>query len=703
VVRLPVADLADLGLVDAVTCAAALRTASGRSSSMEEAAAAVVTSLRQFFLDPVTGDPQLVLARMFSTERLADLPADLQQVATAALDEPAGPDLRCLTLLGTDGDLPAWRDRHLSVGHQAIPLPSVGAVRRAPMIAALVSELGLDLESVVTGEAGDHADFGVFLVEHAAASPRLPDQEFVREYDVTSVLGFGAQLPSGQVFAVVLFSRVPVGRDTADLFRIIAVSVQLAMLEFADAPLFDGQQVRLVDGVEMTMARLGALEQLLEVHEKTAADQTGRLEHSVRQLRRQDVRLRREAEIIETLHHVGALLSAQLELDPLVQLATDAVVEVTGAQFGAFFYNAAADGHEAYLLYTVSGVDRALFDQFPMPRASALFGPTLSGDQVVRSDDILADPRYGLSPPFHGLPPGHLPVRSYLAVPVVTKDGSVEGGLFLGHADVAVFDYRAERLVTGIAAQTAAGLDNARLYRRERDTALLLQRQLLPRELIEVATLEATHRYIPGAAGVEVGGDWYDIIGLPRGRAALVIGDVMGRGVRAAATMGQLRTAIRAFATLDLEPADVLTHLNELVLQLTDEQIVTCVYALFDPADGSLVLANAGHPPAVVIATDGTVNTVPTALDPPLGVIATIYGQHQMHLTYGDALLLYTDGLVENRQRSADEGLTELCALLEADGNGARDPESLLDLLLGTLTQGSEHDDDVAMLLVRTT
>jgi serine phosphatase RsbU (regulator of sigma subunit) len=170
--------------------------------------------------------------------------------------------------------------------------------------------------------------------------------------------------------------------------------------------------------------------------------------------------------------------------------------------------------------------------------------------------------------------------------------------------------------------------------------------------------------------------------------------------------MGQLRTAIRALATLDLAPAQVLTQLNRMVLQLTDEQIVTCVYAVFDSRDGSLVLANAGHPPPAVVAADGMVTTVPTALDPPLGVAPTAYGQHQMHLGFGDSLLLYTDGLVESRQRSADEGVGELCALLELEAPGLLqrgDPESLLDLLLGRLTQGSEHDDDVALLLVQTT
>jgi serine phosphatase RsbU (regulator of sigma subunit) len=698
-----VADLGDLGLVDVVACAAAIRTACGGSSSMEAAAERIVRTLRWFFLDPSDGRPQLVLARLFTTEAWADLPADLQQVARDAMADDVSPDLRCLTLLGTEGDLPAWCDRRLAGGDRVTPLPSAEAVRADPMIAALIAELGLRVEEVVAGSQGRLQQLGVFLVEHALGSRRLPDQRIVADHAVASVLGFGAQLPSGQVFAVMLFTRVPVGRDTADLFRIIAVSTQLALLEFADAPLFEGQPVRLVDGIEKTMARLAALEQLLEVHEQTAADQTGRLEHSVRQLRRQDARLRREAEIIETLHRVSRLLSAQLELEPLVQLATDAVVEVTGAEFGAFFYNASTDDHDAYPLYAISGADRAQFDRLPVPRPTALLGPTFLEARVIRSADIVRDQRYGLNAPFLGMPDGHLPVRSYLAVPLVNQSGRVEGALLLGHSEAGVFDERAERLVTGIAAQTAAALDNARIYRQERETALLLQRQLLPHDLPAVPTLEASHRYIPGAAGVDVGGDWYDIIGLPGDKAALVIGDVMGRGVRAAATMGQLRTAIRAFATLDLEPAEVLTHLNELVLQLTDEQIVTCVYAQFDPADGSLVLANAGHPPAIVIATDGLVTTVPTALDPPLGVAATTYGQHRIHLTYGDALLLYTDGLVENRQRSADEGITELCRLLEADGNGAQDPEALLDLLLGTLTHGSEHDDDVALLLVRTT
>ncbi len=672
---------------------------------MEAAASAVVANLRNSFVDPGTGQSQIVLARMFSTERFADLPQDLQRVAEAQLGAPGSPELRCLTLLGTDGDLEQWRDRRKSLAHQVIPLPSADTVRQAPMISALVSELGLDVDVVVHGSTAieSSSDFGVFVVESASGSRRIPDQTFVEDHAIASAIGFGAQLPSGHVFAVLLFTRVPVSRQTAELFRIIAVSAKLAMLEFAGAPLFEGQPVRLVDGVEMTLARMEGLEQLLQVHESTAADQTGRLEESVRQLRTRDVRLRREAEIIETMHRIGRQISAQLELEPLVQLATEAVVEVTGAQFGAFFYNAAADGDEAYLLYAVAGADRSLFDQFPMPRITAVFEPTFAGTGIVRSDDIVADPRYGQAAPYFGMPAGHLPVRSYLAVPVITLDGIVQGGLLLGHEETGVFDDRAERLATGIAAQTAAGLDNSRLYRRERDTALLLQRQLLPHELPEVATLEASHRYIPGAAGIDVGGDWYDIITLPQGRAALVIGDVMGRGVRAAATMGQLRTAIRAFATLDLTPAEVLTHLNELVLQLTDEQIVTCVYALFDPADGSLVLANAGHPPAVVIATDGTVATVPTALDPPLGVTATVYGQHQMHLTYGDALLLYTDGLVENRQRSADEGLTELCALLAAEGSDLDAPEVLLDLLLARLTSGVDHDDDVALLLVRTT
>ncbi len=180
--------------------------------------------------------------------------------------------------------------------------------------------------------------------------------------------------------------------------------------------------------------------------------------------RRVEEALREEIRIVETLNRVGATLAAQLDLESLVQAVTDAATELTRAQFGAFFYNVLDDRGESYTLYALSGAPRAAFAGFPMPRNTAVFGPTFRGDGVVRSADITRDPRYGRNPPHLGMPTGHLPVRSYLAAPVISRSGEVLGGLFFGHEDPGVFTERDERLAVGIAAQAAIAIDNARLY-----------------------------------------------------------------------------------------------------------------------------------------------------------------------------------------------------------------------------------------------
>src|SRR5207253_3001358 len=147
-----------------------------------------------------------------------------------------------------------------------------------------------------------------------------------------------------------------------------------------------------------------------------------------------EAKAREEAKAPETVNQIGQSLSSELELDPLVQALTDAATQLVGAQFGSFFYNVLNEEGEAYMLYTLSGVPRSAFEKFPMPRNTAIFDPTFQGEGVVRSDDITKDPRYGQNPPYNGIPQGHLPVRSYLALPVVSRAGDVIGGLFFGHA-----------------------------------------------------------------------------------------------------------------------------------------------------------------------------------------------------------------------------------------------------------------------------
>ncbi len=176
--------------------------------------------------------------------------------------------------------------------------------------------------------------------------------------------------------------------------------------------------------------------------------------------------LREETETLEKVNRVGRLLSSELDLEKLVQGVTDEATALTGARFGAFFYNVEVPDSEtgAYTLYTISGVPREAFSKFPMPRATEIFGPTFRAEGPVRSDDVRRDPRYGKNAPYRGMPEGHLPVASYLAVPVVSRSGEAIGGLFFGHPEPGVFGEREERLAVGLAAQAAIAIDNARLF-----------------------------------------------------------------------------------------------------------------------------------------------------------------------------------------------------------------------------------------------
>jgi PAS domain S-box-containing protein len=196
----------------------------------------------------------------------------------------------------------------------------------------------------------------------------------------------------------------------------------------------------------------------------------GRIEHyyDVTERKRGEEVLREHARVAETLHGLGESFASELDLDTLVQRVTDAATGLTGAQFGAFFYNVLDQKGERFTLYTISGVPREAFSRFPAPRNTPVFEPTFHGTGVVRSDDIMRDPRYGRMEPHRGMPPGHLPVRSYLAVPVVLRSGEAIGGLFFGHEAPAMFTDLHERLAVGIAGWAAVAVDNARLYEAER-------------------------------------------------------------------------------------------------------------------------------------------------------------------------------------------------------------------------------------------
>ncbi|MFE4331945.1 SpoIIE family protein phosphatase [Streptomyces sp. NPDC056831] len=259
-----------------------------------------------------------------------------------------------------------------------------------------------------------------------------------------------------------------------------------------------------------------------------------------------------------------------------------------------------------------------------------------------------------------------------------------EGGVLVYAVDVTDHAEAAERLRAS--------------ERRHRETAVTLQRSLLPQELEQPDDLRIAATYQPGGTDAAVGGDWYDVITLGAGRTALVIGDVMGRGVRAAAVMGQLRTAVRAYARLDLPPHEVLQLLDGLAAEIDASQIATCAYAVHDPNEGRLVYASAGHLPILVCHEDGTVHRAEDPTGPPLGTGGWIHTSGTIALPPGSTAVLYTDGLVERRSEDIDEGV----AALERALSGAKgSPQVVCDRLIRSLGVTAEHDDDVAVLVVQ--
>ncbi|MEV4950205.1 SpoIIE family protein phosphatase [Streptomyces sp. NPDC053755] len=258
------------------------------------------------------------------------------------------------------------------------------------------------------------------------------------------------------------------------------------------------------------------------------------------------------------------------------------------------------------------------------------------------------------------------------------------GGVLVHAADVTDHAEAAERLRAS--------------ERRHRETAVTLQRSLLPQELEQPDDLRIAATYQPGGTDAAVGGDWYDVITLGAGRTALVIGDVMGRGVRAAAVMGQLRTAVRAYARLDLPPHEVLQLLDGLAAEIDASQIATCVYAVHDPNEGKLVYASAGHLPILVRDEDGSVRRAEDPTGPPLGTGGWLHTSGSIALPPGSSAVLYTDGLVERRREDIDEGVA---ALERALSGATGTPQVVCDRLLRSLGVTAEHDDDVAVLVVQ--
>jgi serine phosphatase RsbU (regulator of sigma subunit) len=288
---------------------------------------------------------------------------------------------------------------------------------------------------------------------------------------------------------------------------------------------------------------------------------------------------------------------------------------------------------------------------------------------------------------------------SFLAVPLTAR-GVVLGCAVFGRAAASPAFSPSEIALAGeLAAHAALGIDNARLYHRERRTALALQRGLLPGRPQIPAGLEVAQRYLPVGVSV-VGGDWHDIVPLREGRAALIVGDAMGHGPEAAAVMVQLRTAAHTLADLGLPPGQTLTRLDRIAAGMATTPFATCICMVIDPAGSSCVVAQAGHLPPVLVLPGGETLVLDLPPGLPLGVGARSFTATQVSLPPGATLALYTDGLVESRTRSIDDGLT---ALRSALGSALARPGAVLGDACQAVTQALQQqgEDDITLVLAR--
>jgi serine phosphatase RsbU (regulator of sigma subunit)/anti-sigma regulatory factor (Ser/Thr protein kinase) len=290
---------------------------------------------------------------------------------------------------------------------------------------------------------------------------------------------------------------------------------------------------------------------------------------------------------------------------------------------------------------------------------------------------------------------------SMLLLPLIARGTTL--GFFVCTRSVGFrrFDPYDTEIGMEFATRAAIFIDNARRYSRERATALTLQRSLLPTGLSAPSSVEVRHRYLPGSKMIEVGGDWYESIALPGGRVALVVGDVAGHGVRAAVTMGRLRTAIRTLARLELPPAETLQQLDELMHELgvREPHFATCVYAVFDAVSGNCEVASAGHLPPLLVGPDNRREFLDVSPAPPLGIGSGPIQTKTFKIKDGSLLVLYTDGLVETRTSDIDEGLARLREIF-GPGAAQRPLEELCKATLAGVYTDDQRDD-IAVLLAR--
>ena len=412
-------------------------------------------------------------------------------------------------------------------------------------------------------------------------------------------------------------------------------------------------------------------------------------------IREQTARVHAEAVTrrLEALQRVTDAALSLLPLDALLGELLARIAEVLEVDSTAMVLrDDEAEEEPGYVrVQAAEGVDVPVRRTPFAPAADGLVQRVASERRATIVDDVARAPELGADVTGQA-------ATSLLAVPLVLED-SVMGALIVGTLFARSFTEADASLLQVAADRAALAIERARLFEREHRIAQQLQRSLLPERLPSVAGLRLAARYLPGGAGTEVGGDWYDALALPGGRLALVMGDVAGRGVAAATTMGQLRSALRAYA-LELSdpprPGRVLERLNRFQLLLGTDSMATVVLLVLDPSAGTVRYASAGHPPPMVVGANG-VAFLDGARSVPLGALDdATFPEGEATLEPGATVVLYTDGLVERRGQSLEEGFERLRAAVAA---ADREPEKLCEAILGGTLGAATSSDDVTFVV----
>ncbi|WSL80851.1 SpoIIE family protein phosphatase [Kitasatospora sp. NBC_01266] len=389
-------------------------------------------------------------------------------------------------------------------------------------------------------------------------------------------------------------------------------------------------------------------------------------------------------------------ISREMELPGVLRRIVTAAMELVGARYGALgVLDRDREGLADFIPVGLSDQQIVDLAGVELPQGRGLLGHLIQHPEPLRVTDIQAHP--GSS----GFPPGHPPMRSLLGI-AVTVRGQVYGNLYLTDKhDGRPFDRHDEAVVAALAGAAGVAIENARLYEQVRTSAEQFQRLLLPR-LPDLAPFAAAAIYRPATAPHHLGGDWYDVLLLPDGARAMIIGDVIGHDLPAAAAMAQVRNMLRALVYDERRtpPSAVLTQLDHTLRAITEELMITVCLARIEPDHGAWRLhwSSAGHPPPLLLTTDGQAHYLDADPGLPLGVDPDQPRPDQTHpLPAGATVILYTDGLVEHPHRPIDEGLAALAATAAAQ---AGQP---LDRLCQALADGHPSDghDDMAILAVR--